>query len=472
MELNALSVKEVKKLLKEKKLTSLDLVQACLSRIADLDQTIHAFLTVVPDKALRAARNADQVMQNDSGVLNTKPLLGIPVAIKDNFCTQGMRTTASSKILDNFVPPYDATVVRKLKEAGAIILGKTNMDAFAHGSSTETSDYGPTSNPWNRDFLPGGSSGGSAASVSADETIFAVGSETAGSIRGPASWCGIVGLKPTYGRISRYGLIAMASSTDSPGPLTKTVADARLVYEVLAGFDPLDATTVEVQSTKYQVRSSLKGLRIGLPKEYFRSEAQKGVNEAVLEAVKLLEKQGARIKEVSLFDPRYAISVYTILQRSEVSSNLARFTGLRFGQDRSFFNEENTRRIMLGTYTLSSGYYDAYYKKAQQVRTIIVKDFEKVFASVDLLVSPALPTTALPKGATRNQSMFGELADILTEPSSIAGLPGISVPCGFSNGLPVGLQIIGPQWSEDLILDVAEEYEGNTDWHKRKPKII
>lgn len=424
-------------------------VNQSLARIKEVDGRIHAFLALNPD---------------------AKREKGFPIAVKDNFNTVGIETTASSNILKGYIPPYDATVVKKLKDAGAVIVGKTNMDAFAHGSSTETSDFGPTSNPWNLDHLPGGSSGGSAAAVASGEVLIAIGSETAGSVRQPASWCGVVGLKPTYGRVSRYGLIAMASSTDSPGTLAQTVDDAAFLYYIIAGFDPMDATT----SDKPVVRAKevdLRGITIGLPKEYFRSESQKGINETVLAASKELEKLGVKLTEISLFDPKYAISVYTIIQRSEVSSNLARFDGIRFGHDRSQFNEENKRRIMLGTYALSAGYYDAYYKKAQQVRTIIVRDFEKAFTGIDLILAPTSPTTALRKGSTDNQTMFGELADILVEPSSIAGLPGINVPCGFIDGLPVGMQFIGPQWSEDLLISVAREFEKNTDWHTRKPKI-
>lgn len=445
MKLNELTILEAKEGLLKKKFSSKELIAACLLRIKEVEPKIHAFVTL-------------------AGNIEGE----IPVAIKDNFSTLGLQTTASSNILKEYIPPYDATVVVKVKKNGGAILGKTNMDAFAHGSSTETSDFGPTKNPWNTNHLPGGSSGGSAAAVASDETIYAIGSETAGSIRGPASWCGVVGLKPTYGRVSRYGVIAMASSTDSPGPLTKTVADSRTVYHWIAGIDPKDATT---QSGKEVTVKKIKDLTIGLPKEYFFTEAQKGVNETVMLAARKLEKLGAKLIEVSMFDPKYAISVYTIIQRSEVSSNLARFDGIRFGNSRQAFNDENKRRIMLGTYTLSSGYYDAYYKKAQKVRTVIVNDFKKTFEKVDLILSPTLPSTAPRVGVTRGQAMYGELADVLTEPSSVAGLPGISLPCGFVKDLPVGMQLIGPMWSEELILNTAEEFEKKTDWHKRKPKL-
>lgn len=420
-----------------------------IADIKKIDSKIHAFISFND--------NAD----------NEK---GFPIAIKDNFNTVGMETTAASNILKGYISPYDATVVRKLKEAGAVIVGKTNMDAFAHGSSTETSDFGPTSNPWNLDYLPGGSSGGSAAAVASGEVPMAIGSETAGSVRQPAAWCGVVGLKPTYGRISRYGLISMASSTDSPGTLAATVFEGAKIYRLIAGHDLLDATS-SLRPLEVPEQVNLKNITIGIPKEYFRSESQEGINDTVMMAVCVLEKLGAKIKQISLFDPKFAISVYTIIQRSEVSSNLSRFDGIRFGKTRDFFNQENKRRIMLGTYTLSAGYYDAYYKKAQQVRTIIVKDFAKAFSNVDVILGPTSPSTALKKGSSKNQPLFGELQDIFVEPSSLAGLPGISIPCGFIDGLPVGMQLIGPQWSEEKLISIAQAYEENTDWHKKKPKI-
>lgn len=420
-----------------------------INDIKKIDSRIHAFISF-----------------ND----NADKEKGFPVAVKDNFNTMGIQTSAASNILKGYIPPYDATVVRKLKEAGAVIVGKTNMDAFAHGSSTETSDFGPTSNPWNLDYLPGGSSGGSAAAVASGEVSVAIGSETAGSIRQPAAWCGIVGLKPTYGRVSRYGLISMASSTDSPGTLAATVADAAKIYRIIAGHDPLDASSSQ-QLLGRPEQVSLKNITIGIPKEYFRSESQKGINDKVMSAARVLEKLGAKIKKISLFDPKFAISVYTIVQRSEVSSNLSRFDGIRFGKTRDFFNQENKRRIMLGTYTLSAGYYDAYYKKAQQVRTIIIEDFARAFSNVNVIIGPTSPSTALKKGSSKDQPLFGELQDIFVEPSSLAGLPAINVPCGFINGLPVGMQIIGPQWSEEKLISVAQTYEENTDWHKNKPKL-
>lgn len=469
MNLNNLTIKQALDGLKKKEFSSQDLTRSCLERIKNLEQKLNAFVTICEEDALQEAKRADEAIAN--GV--DKPLLGVPFAIKDNFCTKNIKTTASSKLLDNFIPPYDATVVSKLKDAGIVILGKTNMDAWAHGSSTETSDYGTTKNPWDLNNLPGGSSGGSAASIAADETIGSIGSETAGSIRQPASWCGIVGLKPTYGRISRYGVIAMASSLDCPGPLTKSVEDATLVLNVLAGQDKYDATTSPkvVEDYTKNLGNKIEGLKIGVADDYLEN-AEEEVRQKVEDALKQFEQLGAKIIRIKLFDPRYAIAVYTILQRAEVSSNLARYDGIRFGFGRDKFGDEAKRRIMLGTYVLSAGYYDQYYSKAQKVRTVIIEDFKRAFKEVDVIVGPTAPSTALSIGASKSSSMFGEMMDILVEPSAIAGLPGISISCGFSKGgLPIGMQIIGPQFSESLILNVGYQYEQNTPWHKEKPKI-
>ena len=471
MKLNELTITQAVEGLKKKKFSCLELTKACLKRIKQVDGKINAFITVCEQEALKeAAEKSGYIKEN--GYPEEKLLFGIPVAVKDNFCTKGTKTTASSKVLENFIPPYDAAVVSKLKSAGAIVIGKTNMDAWAHGSSTETSDFFATKNPWNLKFLPGGSSGGSAAAVAADEAIAAIGSETAGSIRQPASWCGVTGLKPTYGRVSRYGVIAMCSSTDSPGPITKNVTDALILLNVLAGKDRKDATTSEKKLKEVKLSESLKGLKIGLPKQYFLKQSEKQVITKTNQAIKVLENLGAEIIWINLLDPKYSVGVYTIIQRSEVSSNLARYDGIRYGNSRNFFGEEAKRRIMLGAYSLSSGYYDAYYKKAQKVRTVILKDFEKVFKKVDVLLSPSCPTTALPKGASKNASMFGELQDILFEASSMAGLPAISLPCGFGkNNLPVGFQIMSPQFREDLILKTAYAYQQATQWHKEKAKL-
>lgn len=452
-----------------KNFSSVEITKACLERTRKAEPKINAFVTVCEDEALEAAKHADKLISQGEN----RPLLGVPISVKDNFCTKGIRTTASSKVLDDFIPPYDATVVAHLKEAGAVIVGKTNLDAWAHGSSTETSDYGTTKNPWNIKHLPGGSSGGAAASVAADEVIAAIGSETAGSIRQPADWSGVVGLKPTYGRVSRYGVVAMASSLDCPGPISKVVEDSALILEVLAGQDPYDATTSPKPAQSYAAAldGNIRGLVVGVSDEYFEGVMDE-VKKAVTSAVKVLEKLGAKIKKIKLFPPEYTIAVYTILQRAEVSSNLARYDGIRFGNDRSNFGDEAKRRIMLGSYALSAGYYEQYYNKAQKVRTVIVKDFSEAFKRVQVIAAPTNPTTASPLGASFDNPMFGELSDALVEPSAIAGLPGINVPCGFSKeGLPIGFQIIGPQFSEKLILNIAGKYEKETEWHQRKPKL-
>jgi aspartyl-tRNA(Asn)/glutamyl-tRNA(Gln) amidotransferase subunit A len=469
MKLNELTITEAKEGLRSKKFSSVELTTACLKRVESIDNKIKAFVTVTEEQALKKAKLSDQRIAKGEDL----PLLGIPIGIKDNFCTIGILTTASSNVLNNFIPPYDATVVARLKKAGMILMGKTNLDAFAHGSSTETSDFGTTKNPWNINHLPGGSSGGSAACVAADESLGAIGSETAGSIRQPADWCGVVGLKPTYGRVSRYGVIAMASSLDSPGPITKSVADAALILQILAGKDSFDATSLPnpVENFSNNLDKKINGLTIGISDEYFEGVNDQ-VKEKVLEAIKIIEKLGGKIKRIKLVEPVYAVAVYTILQRAEVSSNLARYDGIRYGNDRGNFGEEAKRRIMLGTYALSAGYFDQYYNKAQKVRTLIAEDFKNAFKKVDVIIAPTNPTPALPVGASKDNPMFGEIADMLVEPSSIAGLPGINVPCGFSKeGLPIGMQIIGPHLSESMILNIANQYEHSTNWHNEKPNL-
>jgi aspartyl-tRNA(Asn)/glutamyl-tRNA(Gln) amidotransferase subunit A len=473
MNLNTLTITKAKDGLKNKNFSSTELTKACLEHIKLTEPKLNAFITIAEKEALEQAKKADKLIAENQDL----PLLGIPIAVKDNFSTVGVRTTASSKVLDNYVPPYDATVIKKLKDAGAVILGKTNMDAWAHGSSTETSDYKPSRNPWNTNHLPGGSSGGSAAAVAANQCIAAIGSETAGSIRQPASWCGVVGLKPTYGRVSRYGVIAMGSSLDSPGPISKTVEDSALILEILAGKDDMDATTSPLIPEKYshKLKIDIKNLKIGISDEYFIDGLDKEVETKVKDAIKKLESLGAKIENIKLFDPKYAIDVYTIIQRSEVSSNLARYDGIRYGSGRKIFGEEAKRRIMFGTYALSSGYYDQYYNKAEQVRTVIIDDFKKAFEKVDVIIAPTSPSLALPLGATKGESMFGELADVLVEPSSIAGLSGINIPIGFSkSGLPIGMQIIGPQFKEESVLGIAYQYEQNTlneDWRKKEVNL-
>lgn len=480
--LNTLTISEALAGLKKGDFSSVDLVKSCFAQIDEYESILHVFVTVLdPDIVLAEAAKADDIISKQGErAFATRPLLGIPYVCKDNFSTKGIETTASSNILKGYIPPFESTVTQKLKDAGAILLGKSNMDAFAHGSSTETSDFGPTRNPWDENMLPGGSSGGSAAAVAANMCIFAIGSETAGSIRGPASWCGVTGFKPTYGRVSRYGVIAMASSTDSPGPITKTVEDSALVLEVIAGKDPLDATTSSNEVVRYSAqldKKPLKDFKIGLAKSYFVTDIREDVALSVKNAVKKLEDLGATILEIDLMDPKYSIAVYTIVQRSEVSSNLARFDGIRFGHSRSEFGHEARKRMMLGAYALSSGYYDAYYSKAQKVRTKIIEDFNKVFETVDLIVGPTLHDVAIEVGTSEKISpLFGELMDMLLEPSAVAGLTAISVPCGTVLGakgkdLPVGLQFIGPQFAELEVLSVAHQFQQHTDFHKSLPNL-
>ncbi|MBU1084796.1 MAG: Asp-tRNA(Asn)/Glu-tRNA(Gln) amidotransferase subunit GatA [Candidatus Beckwithbacteria bacterium] len=471
MKLNQLTIASALTGLKNKSFSSLDLTKACLNQIEKTNKNLNTFLTLNPS-ALTEAKRADNLIKTFLTNFEKYPLLGIPYALKDNFLTKGLRTTASAKVLDNYIPQYSSTVYKRLKNAGAILLGKTNMDAWAHGSSTENSDYGPTKNPWNQNHLPGGSSGGSAAAVIADQCIFAIGSETAGSIRQPAAWSGVTGFKPTYGRVSRYGVIAMASSTDSPGPLTKNVIDAFLVTKVIAGHDPKDATTssLKVNLTSPKTKS-LKGFKIALPKEYLIKEMDSQTTNIIKKAVNDLKKLGAKVETISLLDPHFAISVYTIIQRSEVSSNLGRYDGVRYGHPRTYFSHEAKNRVMLGTYTLSTGYYDQYYNHSQKVRTIMINEFNKTFKDFDLIIGPVSPGPALKVGSTQKNPSFGEMQDILVEASSLSGLTGLSVPCGFVNGLPIGLQITGDQFAEQLVLNAGHAYQQAIDHHLKRPTI-
>ncbi len=392
-------------------------------------------------------------------------LYGIPLAVKDNHCTKGLRTTASSKVLDDFVPPYESTVTQKLINCGYSLLGKTNMDAWAHGSSTETSDYGPTKNPWNLTRSPGGSSGGSAAAVSSYLSPAAIGSETAGSIRQPAAWSGIVGLKPTYGRVSRYGVIAMGSSLDCPGPMTLTVEDAAIILKEIAGKDSFDATSSPKPIEDYpKYLGTKKKYKIGIADVYFEG-LNKDVEKALYQSIDILKKIGHEIKKINLIHPKYAISDYTIIQRAEVSSNLGRYDGIRYGHHRTAFSYEAKRRSMLGAYTLSYGYYDAYYKKAQKLRTLIIEDFKKIFKEVDLIITPTTPITAIKLGEFVKYPFFGELMDKLAEPSAMAGIPGINVPVGFDrDSLPIGMQIMGNYFEEKEILNLAYQFEQETEF--------
>jgi len=434
---------------------------------------------------LEQARQADERLKQDSGI---SPLLGIPIAVKDNFLTCGLRTTCASKILGEFVPPYDATTVQKLRAAGAVITGKTNLDEFAMGSSTENSAFFPTRNPWNLEHIPGGSSGGSAAAVGSDQCIAALGTDTGGSIRQPAAFCGVVGLKPTYGRVSRYGIVAFASSMDQVGPMTKDVRDSALLLEAIAGPDPADSTSVNRAVPRYasMLTEGVKGLRLGIPKEYFVAGMQAEVERAVRTAIVKLEKSGAVIEEISLPHTEYAVAVYYVVATAEASSNLARYDGMRYGHRADAkdlietyrisrdegFGAEVKRRIMLGTYALSAGYYDAYYLKAQKVRTLIKRDFDEAFKRCDVIVTPTTPTTAFKLGEKTQDPLQMYLSDIYTISINLAGLPALSLPCGFdSEGMPIGLQIIGKPFDESTIFRVAYNYEQATEWHKKRPRI-
>jgi aspartyl-tRNA(Asn)/glutamyl-tRNA(Gln) amidotransferase subunit A len=465
-----LTVRESRELLKNKKISSTELTKAFLARIKAVDEKVKAFVTLTPEVALEQAKTVDKFIQ-EGQELGT--FSGIPGVIKDVFVTSGVRTTASSRILENFEPPYSATAVEKLLDQRMVLLGKANCDEFAMGASTENSAFFKTRNPWNLDYVPGGSSGGSAAAVAASEALFSIASDTGGSVRQPASFCGVVGLKPTYGRVSRYGLIAMASSLDTVGPITKNVFDSALVLQLIAGFDPNDSTTVSKEVPDYvsTLTKPIKNLKVGLPKEYFVKGIDPKVEKVVSSAIDKLAQLGAKIIEVSLPHTQYAVPTYYIIVPSEVSSNMARYDGIRFGQKRDKFGDEVKRRIMLGTYALSSGYYEAYYLKAAKVRTLIKKDFEEVFKKVDVLATPTTPTTAFKLGEKIEDPLTMYLSDVFTSPANLAGVPAISVPCGFVDHLPVGLQIIGPHFEEERILNLAYQYEQATDWSKVKPDI-
>ena len=445
---------------RQKQTSPTEVIKKLFKAIEKANPDLNAYLTLDKETALKKATLIKTFDQ---------PLSGIPIAVKDNFCTEGLKTTASAKLLDNFIPPYSATVVRRLEKAGAIIIGKTNMDAWAHGSSTETSDYGTTHNPYDLNRVPGGSSGGSAAAVASGLPPFAVGSETAGSIRQPAAWCGVVGLKPTYGRVSRYGLIAMGSSLDCPGPLTRRIEDAARLLDVIAGVDKYDATTIKTAPINYQESLNNQGkYTIGVCDDYLNG-VDREIVKRFTEAINTLKKMGHRIKKVNLISPKYSISVYTILQRAEVSSNLCRYDGIRFGYPRSHFSRQAKRRMMLGAFVLSAGYYDAYYLKAQKVRTLIMDNFKQAFAEVDVIAAPTTPITALKIGESASNSMFGELMDKLIEASSIAGLPGLNLPIGTDKGLPVGMQFMAPWLAEDRLVDLGFQYEKETEFYHLKP---
>jgi aspartyl-tRNA(Asn)/glutamyl-tRNA(Gln) amidotransferase subunit A len=479
-----LRLQEIHTKLHNKELTVTDLVDEAYRRIGQVDGKVKAFLALDEENARAFAKKLDELAGNEPKGL----LFGLPAGIKDNIVTEGVTTTCASRFLRNFNPIYNATVVNKLKAAQAVSVGKLNMDEFAMGSSNENSGFHPTYNPWNLEYVPGGSSGGSAAAVAAGEVYFSLGSDTGGSIRQPAAYCGIVGLKPTYGLVSRFGLVAFASSLDQIGPLTKNVEDNAYVLQAIAGHDPLDSTSAKVDIPDYisALTGDVKGLRVAVPKEYLGQGIDPKVKDAVQTAIKVFEALGAIIEEVSMPHSEYAVATYYLLASSEASSNLARFDGVRYGvraenpanlldlyhKSRSEgFGPEVKRRIMLGTYALSSGYYDAYYVKAQKVRTLIKQDFDNVFQKHDVIIGPTTPTTAFKIGSQISDPLTMYLNDILTIPVNLAGVPAISVPCGFADGLPIGLQIIGSHLAEATILRAAHAYEQHTDFHKQRPPL-
>lgn len=480
LELYKLGLTDARSALQKGEIKPSELTEAVFERIESVEDKVQAYVTLNKEDASKQAGEADN---NISG-----PLSGIPIAVKDNICTEGVRTTCSSKILENFVPPYESTVTQRLKDQGYILIGKTNLDEFAMGSSTENSAFGPTKNPWDINRVPGGSSGGSATAVAADACIAALGSDTGGSIRQPAAFCGVVGLKPTYGRVPRYGLVAFASSLDQIGPVTKNVEDAAMLMNIISGHDFRDTTSADVPVPDFtaMLGQEIKGLKIGIPKEYFIEGIDKEIEELVKNAIKQLESLGAVPVEISLPHTGYAVAAYYILATSEASSNLARYDGVKYGlrvegddlidmymkTREKGFGAEVKRRIILGTYALSSGYYDAYYKKAQQVRTLIRKDFEKAFEMADVIVTPTTPAPAFRIGEKIEDPLQMYLTDIFTISINLAGVPGISVPCGFtSGGLPVGLQIIGKHFDEETVLKTAYAYEQATEWHTKKPTL-
>jgi len=482
------SIRELHKQLVNKERSAVEITQAALDRIQALEPKLHSFLCVTAQRALQQAQEVDAKIAEGEKI---GLLAGIPIGIKDNMCTKGILTTCASRMLENFVPPYESTVTQKLADAGAVMVGKTNLDEFAMGGSTENSAYQLTANPWDLSRVPGGSSGGSAAAVAAEECVVALGSDTGGSIRQPASFCGIVGMKPTYGLVSRYGLVAFASSLDQIGPFGRTVEDAAILLSAIAGYDPKDSTSLKVEIPDYTVgfNPDLKPrgkLRIGVIKETFGEGLDSVVEQAVTKALDQLQDLGAEIHVISCPRFRYGLSSYYVIAPSEASANLARYDGVKYGyrapeadnllsmytRTRAIgFGAEVKRRIMIGTYVLSAGYYDAYYLKAQKVRTLIKQDFEKAFESVDVLACPTAPTTAFKAGEKTTDPLSMYLVDLMTIPANLAGLPGISVPCGFDhNGLPIGLQLIGKVLREDQLLQVAYAYEQSTTWHLRTPK--
>ncbi len=486
MKLHELTIEKAHKLLRKKEISSQELTRAVLDRIEAVDEKVGAYITVADKMAMDQAEIADKAIADG----NISPLTGIPLAIKDVICTKNLRTTCASRILEDFMPPYDATVINKLKKAGAVIIGKLNMDEFAMGSSNENSGIKPTYNPWDLTRIPGGSSGGSAAAVAADMCLGSLGTDTGGSIRQPASHCGVVGMKPTYGRVSRFGLVAFASSLDQIGPLAKNVADCATLMNAISGYDTSDSTSVPKDVPDYSsfLENGLKGITVGIPKEYNATQGlDPEVFAAVNNAVRKIEELGAECVEVSLPHTQYCVAVYYVIAPSEASSNLARYDGVRYGfRDKTKntlmemyrstrskgFGSEVQRRIILGTYSLSAGYYDAYYKKASQVRTLIMEDFKKAFKTCDVILAPVAPTPAFKIGEKIDDPLTMYLSDIFTLSANLAGIPGMSVPCGFSsNGLPIGLQIMGKHFNEEMLFKVGYNFEQATDFHKKKPGL-
>ena len=486
MQLHNLSIREAHELLTSKQVSSVELTQAMLQRIHDVDPKIKSYVTVTDDIALEQAKQADERIAKGE---NVTPLTGIPFSMKDCISTRNVRTTCSSKILENYVPQYNATVTDKLSNAGAVLVGKTNMDEFGMGSSCENSAFFNTHNPWNLDHVPGGSSGGAAASMSASLATFAIGEDTGGSVRMPAGFCNVTGIKPTYGRVSRYGLIALVSSFDCIGPITRDVYDCATVLEAIAGHDPHDSTTYQSPVPNYtqNINKSVKGMKLGIPKEYFVAGMDAGVESALQESIRQFEKLGMDLREVSLPHTKYGLPVYYLLLFAEASANLARMDGTRFGLSVSKdakdvidvylqtrhagFGDEVKRRIMLGAYALSAGYYDAYYLKAQKVRTLLRRDFESAFASVDVLLAPTCPTTAFKLGEKTSDPLEMYLSDIYVVATNPAGVPALALPAGFSNNMPVGMQLIGKHLDEATLFQVAHAYQQVTDWHKQLPSL-
>lgn len=487
MSLRKLTLFELQDTFTKGEVSAVEIVKAYFQRIAVVEPKVRAFITPAKkDTLLAEAEDLDRKLRDWR---KTLPLMAMPVAVKDNLCTEGVKTTCGSRILEHFVPPYDATVVARMRSQGYILIGKTNLDEFAMGSSTENSAYGPTRNPWNLACIPGGSSGGSAAAVAADLCAAALGSDTGGSIRQPAACCGVVGLKPTYGRVSRYGLVAFASSLDQIGPITKDVRDAAVMLKLIAGHDPLDSTSADAPVPDYMkaLKENMRGMKVGVPREFFAEGMDPEVEQAVRAAIEEMKRLKAEIKEISLPMTEYAVATYYLIATAEASSNLARYDGVRFGvraakekgllemymkTRQEGFGAEVKRRIMLGTYALSAGYYDAYYGKAQSVRTLIKRDFDEAFKEVDVIVTPTMPTPAFKLGEKIQDPLQMYLSDIYTISVNLAGVPAIVVPCGMSSGkLPIGLQIIGRPFEEEKIIRAAYAYEQATDWHKKKPTI-